>query len=186
MSAPFCVCRRTSRTASCSYRRTTSSASRSAWPTRPAISIDGTIDFVDNKIDTGTGTLRVRGTFDNTMYLAGTWPWERPTNFQLPPGLFIRVRLPVGEPQYRLLIPEKAIGTDQDKKFIYIVNRKQEVERRGIKLGTLQEDGMRVIDEGVEFGEMVIVKGLQRVRPRLPDGSPMVVEPKEDTTVTKK
>ena len=135
-------------------------------------SLDGIIDFVDNKIDTGTGTLRVRGTFDNTMFVKGTWPWERPTNYRLQPGLFIRVRLPVGSPTDSVLIPEKAIGTDQDKKFIYIINDKNEVKRRGIELGTLQEDGMRVIKSGLALGEKVVVTGLQRIRPD------MVVEPK--------
>ncbi len=143
-------------------------------------SLDGIADFVDNKIDTGTGTLRVRGTFDNTQLVAGTWPWERPTNYRLPPGLFVRIRLPVGEPRQRLLIPEKAVLTDQDKKFIYVVTEKKTIESRSITLGTLQEDQMRVIDSGLNYGEMVVVKGLQRIRPKLPDGSPMVVEPRED------
>lgn len=125
----------------------------------------GIINFSDNKIDAATGTLRVRGILPN------------PKPRLLSPGLFVRIRLPIGVPHKSVLISEQAVGTDQGRKFVYIVNKKkipdkktkQErdaelVEYRPIKVGMLS-NGLRVVDEGLAIGERVVVSGLQRVRP---------------------
>lgn len=116
----------------------------------------GTIDFVDNVIDRGTGTLRVRGIFDNSKLL-------------LKPGLFVRVRLPVGVPHKAVVVPEAALGSDQGHKFVYVVKAAEgetsKVEYRKVKVGPLNK-GYRVIEEGLAAGERVITHGLQRVRPR--------------------
>ena len=111
----------------------------------------GELDFRDNRLDPNTGTLRVRGVFSNADRL-------------LSPGLFVRVRVPIGEPTLALLVPEPAIGKDQGQKFVYVVNNKDEVEYRAVESGKLHE-GMRVITKGLSPGERVIVNGVQRARP---------------------
>ena len=111
----------------------------------------GILDFADNKIDRTTGTLRVRGVFENkSEYLT--------------PGLFVRVRIPFGEPHRALLVAERAVGTDQRLKILLVVNKQNVVERREVKLGRL-EDGLRVIESGLQADDLVIVDGLQRARP---------------------
>ncbi|MEN6492994.1 MAG: hypothetical protein ABFD16_01770, partial [Thermoguttaceae bacterium] len=82
----------------------------------------------------------------------------------LMPGLFVRVRVPLGEPYQALMIAERAIGTDQGQKYVLVVNAKNEVESRRVTLGRL-EGRLRVIEEGLRPGEQVIVSGPQRVRP---------------------
>lgn len=113
----------------------------------------GTLDFVNNIVDPLTGTLSVRGVFPNPKSL-------------LKPGLFTRVRVPVGERHKGLLVTERAIGTDQGQKFLYIVDDQNKVQYRRVKLG-LVFDGLRAIDEGLKPRERVIVNGLQRVRPNI-------------------
>jgi multidrug efflux system membrane fusion protein len=117
----------------------------------------GYIDFTDNFVDVGTGTLRVRGSFENPREL-------------LVPGMFVRVRLPIGQPLKTLLIAEKALVTDQGQKYVYVVKdentaaQEGKVDYRRAKLGRLIE-GLRVIKEGLADNEKVVVSGLQRVRP---------------------
>jgi RND family efflux transporter MFP subunit len=116
----------------------------------------GVIDFVDNQVDSSTGTVKVRAKFPNPAEKTGTHP--------LAPGFFVRVRIPIGQPHPALLVAERAIGTDQGQKYLLVVNAKNEVEYRPVKLGKL-ENGLRVIEEGLQGGEQVIVIGLQRARP---------------------
>jgi len=123
----------------------------------------GEIDFIDNKVDPRTGTIRVRGKFQN--------PKPERGDRTLTPGLFSRIRVPLGKPHTALLITERAIGTNQGQKFIYVVDDKNEVAFRAIKLGATH-DGLRVVAEGLKAGERLIIDGLQRVRP----GS--IVDPK--------
>jgi membrane fusion protein, multidrug efflux system len=111
----------------------------------------GTINFVDNQVNPQTGTLRVRGVFENR-------------DEALSPGLFVRVQAPIGGPHPALLVVERAIDSDQGQKILYIVNKKHEVVYRPIAVGALH-DGLRVIESGLQPGEQVIVNGLQRVRP---------------------
>jgi RND family efflux transporter MFP subunit len=118
----------------------------------------GTINFVDNQVNPQTGTLRVRGVFSNE-------------NEVLSPGYFARVRLLIGQTHGALLVTERAIDTDQGQKILYVVNDKNEVVSRPISMGALH-DGLRVIEEGVQPGERVIVNGLLQVRPGV------TVEPK--------
>ena len=124
----------------------------------------GVINFSDNKVNPKTGTLRVRGVIEN--------PVVKGRNARLlSPGLFARVRLPLGEPQQALLVTERAIDTDQGQKILYLVNDKNEVASRPVRLGAIH-DGLRAIEDGLKPGERVIVVGLQQVRPGA------VVEPK--------
>ena len=131
----------------------------------PGFPHTGTIDFSDNRIDASTGTLRLRAQVAN----------PKPRLFS--PGLFIRVRFPIGEPHQSILIAEQAIGTDQGRKYVYVVEKSkikdkktgkerdaEIVKYRPIKVGTLT-NGLRVVDEGLAEGERVVIGGLQRVRP---------------------
>jgi len=111
----------------------------------------GTINFVDNRLDLGTGTLRLRARFPNAEQV-------------LAPGLFARVKLPVGKPYQAVLVAEQAVGTDQGQKFLYVVNDKNMVERRRVDIGR-EHGSLRVITKGLKKNEKVVVSGLQRVRP---------------------
>ena len=110
----------------------------------------GVVNFADNRVDADTGTWRLRGRFDNQ-------------DGALAPGLFVRVRLPIGAPFQAILVSEEALGTDQGQKFVYVVDEAGRVEYRRIKVGRLQA-GLRVVAEGLALGEKVVVSGLQRVR----------------------
>lgn len=112
---------------------------------------EGTLDFVENRIDPNTGTLKVRGVFPNA-------------DEALSPGLHAQIKLSLGKPYKALAVTERAIGTNQGQKFVYVVNDKNVVADRPVKLGPLR-DGMRVIAEGIKADDRVIVNGLQRVRP---------------------
>src|SRR5438105_1062904 len=118
----------------------------------------GTVNFVDNQVNPKTGTLRVRGVFPNK-------------DEALSPGFFARVRVPIGRPHKALLVTDRAIDNDQGEKILYVVNDKNEVVSRPIRLGALH-DGLRAIEDGLKLGERVIVSGLQLVRPGV------TVEPK--------
>jgi RND family efflux transporter MFP subunit len=109
------------------------------------------LDFLDNRLDQGTATLRARAVVAN------------PTEF-FSPGLFARVRVTGTAPYAAVLLPDVAIGTDQTNKFIFAVGEDGTVVRRNVKLGPLHE-GMRVVREGVAADEWVIIRGLQRARP---------------------
>jgi multidrug efflux system membrane fusion protein len=138
----------------------------------------GHIDFVNNQVDASTGTLQVRGV------LANPKPERGPR--LLTPGLFVRVRLPIGDPHKALLLPQAAVGTDQGKKYLLVVNDKDVIEYRPVTLGEQQPGGLVVVEpvpvmrteKGVQAvrpgekgepslkaGERVVVTGLQRVRP---------------------
>ena len=111
----------------------------------------GRINFVDNRLDAMTGTLRLRGVFDNPQRIFS-------------PGMFVHVRVPIGTPHPAVLVSEQAIVSDQGQKFVYVVNGKDEIEYRRVKAGLLQ-DGLRVIEEGLTQSDRVVLSGLQRVRP---------------------
>ncbi len=120
----------------------------------------GVIDYVEPRVDPSTGTVRGRGVFANTDDL-------------LSPGNFARVRVPGSGKYQALLISDRAIATDQDQKYVLVVNDDNNVvEYRAVKLGPLIE-GLRVIAEGLEPGDRVITHGMQRVRPG------MVVNPQQ-------
>src|SRR2546425_5049105 len=111
----------------------------------------GTINFVDNQVNPRTGTLRLRGVFPNK-------------DEALAPVYFARVRVPIGFAHQALLVSDRAFDTDQGQKILYVVNEKNMVVARPVRLGALH-DGLREITDGVKPGERVIVKGLQQVRP---------------------
>ena len=112
---------------------------------------EGKVASVDNQLDTGSGTIRVRARFDNA-------------DGSLVPGLYARIKVGGGTPHPAVLIDDAAIGTDQDKKFVMVVDADNRAQYREVTLGTLSE-GMRVIVKGLQPGERIVVNGLQRVRP---------------------
>jgi RND family efflux transporter MFP subunit len=118
--------------------------------------LQGTVDFTNNTVDPQTGTLQVRGVFENPYK-----PGEPPV---LTPGLFVRVRLRMGEQHQALLVTERAIGTDQGEKFVYVIDKENKVGYRRVKLGMLF-DGLQAIEQGLKADDRVVVNGLQRIRP---------------------
>ena len=112
---------------------------------------EGQLDFVDNQLDPGAGTIRVRALMSNPSQL-------------FVPGLFARVRLEGKEQRAVTLIQDQAVGTDQDRKFVLILKPDSSVEYRPVTLGRLV-DGLRVVNTGLTPGENVVVNGLMRVRP---------------------
>jgi multidrug efflux system membrane fusion protein len=111
---------------------------------------DGKVDFLDNRLDVSTGTLRVRAVIPNK-------------NFSILPGQFGRVRLIGSAPYEALLLPDSAIATDQSRKIVFVVKDDDTVEARPVILGPLDE-GLRVVREGLKPEDRVIVDGLQRAR----------------------
>jgi multidrug efflux system membrane fusion protein len=117
---------------------------------------EGKLEFVDNRLDAATGSVRMRATFSNE-------------DNTLVPGLFARVQLS-GDPRAKTaaaVISERAIGTDQNRKFVYVVKADNTAEYRAVILGPVV-DGLRVVREGLKPGEKIVVNGLQRVRPGAP------------------
>lgn len=107
---------------------------------------DGHIDSFDNRLDPASGTIRVRAIFDNK-------------DGALVPGLFARIRIADAAPSKVLLINDRAVGTDQDKKFVLVVGAGNKAEYRQVKLGP-QAEGLRVVEEGLIPGDKVIISGL--------------------------
>lgn len=112
----------------------------------------GIVDFVDVELDRGTGTVQARAIYDNS-------------NEVLYPGLFGRARI-AGSGEYMAsLVPDHIIGTDQSKKFVLVVDEDNKVAMKFVTLGPLTDSGMRIIREGLEGNEKVVINGLQRARP---------------------
>ena len=111
----------------------------------------GVIDFVDNQINAATGTLLIRGVFPNG-------------NGALLPGMFLRVQVATSPPFDAVLINDDAIGSDQGRKYIYVVGADSKAERRDVTLGQMN-GGLRIVKEGLKPDESVIINGIIRVRP---------------------
>ncbi len=143
---------------------TTSSATSSATAA-PAIPVhlslrnddtvySGVIHSFDNRINTATGTIRARAFFDNT-------------NQVLLPGMFASVSLESPSADQRITVPERAIGTDQDRKFVYVVDENNTVAYREIRLGD-KTGSKRIVESGLNEGDVVITEGIIRLRPGMP------------------
>jgi multidrug efflux system membrane fusion protein len=128
----------------------------------------GYFNFIDNAVNRSTGSIAVRGIFAN----------PKPKNGArlLKPGLFVRVRLQIGQPHDALLVIDRALGRDQGLQFVYVLDENDKVQYRRVTSGPLQEDGLRVISGGLSPGDRVVIGGVQQVRPRMkvqPDEQPM-------------
>jgi multidrug efflux system membrane fusion protein len=111
----------------------------------------GRIKSLDNQLDRQSGTLRVRAVFDNT-------------NGELTPGMYARVRTGDSAPRPATLIRDQAVGTDQSKKYVFVVTSENKVAYREVSLGPVI-DGWRVVRSGLSKGERIVVEGLQKIRP---------------------
>lgn len=127
----------------------------------------GTIESFDNRIDTGSGTIRARARFDNA-------------DNSLVPGMFVSVRMGGGTLNNAILVPESAIGSDQSKRFVFVVNRDSKAEYRQVALGA-EVDGARVVTDGVKAGDRVILDGLQRLAP----GALVNAQPSQQQTASR-
>jgi multidrug efflux system membrane fusion protein len=114
-------------------------------------SFEGKLQLIDNQVDARSGTVRVRAVFDNT-------------DGRLIPGQFARLRMGQPKAEPALMVNERAIGTDQNKKFVLVVSADNKAEYREITLGA-NVDNLRVVTSGLKSGERIVVNGLQRIRP---------------------
>jgi membrane fusion protein, multidrug efflux system len=127
----------------------------------------GTVDFVNNQVNPTTGSIAVRGIFANPRPQGG--------HRLLSPGMFVRIRLPIGQPHPALLVIDRAIASDQGLKYVYVLDAENKLQYRRITTGPLQDDGLRVV-EGLKADDWVVIGALQQVRPRMeirPDKVPM-------------
>jgi multidrug efflux system membrane fusion protein len=111
----------------------------------------GRLQLIDNQVDVKSGTIRVRAAFDNK-------------DGSLIPGQFARVRMGQARSSRAVLVSERAVGTDQEKKYVLVVGEGNKAEYREVKLGA-PSNGLRVVESGLQPGERIVVNGLQRVRP---------------------
>jgi len=118
------------------------------------------VDSVDNRLDTSSGTIRVRARFDNA-------------DGALVPGLYARIKVDGSAPHPALLVDDAAINTDQDKKFVFVLDKQDHVTYREVQIGALHGN-QRVIVGGLQASDRVVVNGTQRVRPGEPVKAHMV------------
>lgn len=121
---------------------------------------EGRLEFVDNQLDSRTGSVRMRAVFENK-------------DRSMAPGLFARVLIGGGAPRSALLVSDRAVGTDQSRKFVYVVDKAGKAEYRAVTLGPVV-DGLRVVRTGLTPGEKIVVNGLQRVQPGAPVSAQLV------------
>jgi membrane fusion protein, multidrug efflux system len=125
---------------------------------------EGTINFINNRIDTDTGGIEVRGVFANPRPAGGV--------ALLLPGMFVRVRLPIGSPYTSLVLPDRAVVMDKGEAFVFVVTAKNTLERRPVQLGPQQDGGLRVVRSGVTAEDLVVLnaspglKAGQAVQPK--------------------
>jgi len=124
---------------------------RMALAGEPDFPRHGRLQFLDNQLDAATGTIRVRAVFSNA-------------DGALTPGLFVRLRMSGATSYPAVLVQDQAVGTDLDKRFVYVVGKDQSIAYRAVTLGPIV-DGLRVVRDGLQPEEVVLVNGLQRVRP---------------------
>ena len=115
----------------------------------------GHIDFIDNELDRNTGSLQIRAVVANPQR-------------QLYPGLFGRLRVAVSDKQDVLLVPDQIIGTNQTKKFVYVLGEDNKAELRIVTIGALHQQKYRISTAGLSADDKVIVEGIARVHPGVP------------------
>jgi RND family efflux transporter MFP subunit len=121
-------------------------ADETEWPRK------GRLDFLDNQVDRGAGTIRARATFANPDYF-------------LTPGQFGRIRIPASERYAAILIPDSALVTDQSRKIVMTVKDDGTVEQKVVRPGPITDDGLRIIRSGLQPTDKVIINGLMRAHP---------------------
>ncbi len=111
----------------------------------------GRLDYVGNQLHDGTGTIELRAVFANK-------------DGELTPGLYARIELPVGHAHSRVLIDDQAVGSSLNSRYVYVVGKNGKIQSRNVKLGPLLH-GLRVVRKGLKPGDVIVVNGLQHVRP---------------------
>ncbi|QEL20351.1 efflux RND transporter periplasmic adaptor subunit [Limnoglobus roseus] len=141
----------------------------------------GAIDFSNNTVNPSTGTIAIRGEFANPLPPGG--------RRLLSPGMFTRLRLPLGGPRPAVLVVDRAIGSDQGLKFVYVVEKDKKISYRRVKVGPLEDDGLRVIEgeykpktgsqpaEGLRLDDVVAVGAIQQLRPGMEVETEMIAMP---------
>jgi membrane fusion protein, multidrug efflux system len=124
----------------------------------------GNIDFVNNQLNPSTGSILVRGVFDNPLPSGGSPGTKRRI---LSPGMFVRIRLPIGQPHQALLVIDSCISSDQDRKYVWVADKEGNVTRHDITTGDLQPDGLRVVLTGLKADDLVVVGALQQMNPKV-------------------
>jgi multidrug efflux system membrane fusion protein len=132
------------------------------------MSFSGHLQLVDNQVDSNSGTVRLRAVFANP-------------DGQLIPGQFARLRMGSAKPERVLLISERAVGTDQDKRFVMVVGSDNKAQYREVALGDNTVDGQLIVKSGIEAGERIVVNGLQKVHP----GTLIAPQPVEKSKVAR-
>jgi multidrug efflux system membrane fusion protein len=132
---------------------------------RTGASFKGKLDFAENRIDAATGTMRVRARFANPDDI-------------LQPGMFGRINVPGSLPYKGIMLPDEAIGADQDRRIVYVVDAEGNVSAKPVRPGP-RNHGYRVIREGLTGDETVVINGLMRVRPGIKVKAEIVVLPEE-------
>jgi membrane fusion protein, multidrug efflux system len=124
----------------------------------PGYPHEGEVDFINNQLNPTTGSILVRGVFPN----------PKPENGVrvLSPGMFVRIRLPIGQPHPAVLVIDRAISSDQGIKYVYVVDARNVAQYRKVTTGSLQDDGLRVVTEGLNADEWIVVGGLQQIQPK--------------------
>lgn len=114
--------------------------------------VQGHLQLIDNQFDSTSGTLRARAVFDNA-------------DGRLIPGQFVRIRLGAATSRPAIVVSELAIGTDQDKRFVYVVDKDHKVAYREVKVGASLGNGLRIVTDGLKDGDRVVVDGVQHIGP---------------------
>ncbi|WP_024573800.1 MULTISPECIES: efflux RND transporter periplasmic adaptor subunit [unclassified Afipia] len=122
--------------------------------TSHGLPFEGQMQLIDNQVDARSGTVRVRAIFDNK-------------DGRLIPGQFVRLQMGQPKTERAMMINERAVGTDQNKKYVMVVTKENKAEYREVSLG-VAVDGLRVVTAGLKPGEQIVVKGMQRIRPGAP------------------
>jgi RND family efflux transporter MFP subunit len=130
---------------------------------------EGQLNFLDNQVDRGAGTIRARATFSNPGYF-------------LTPGQFARIRIPASQKHVAILVPDGAVVTDQSRKVVMTVKEDGTVEAKIVRPGPMTADGLRIIRSGLEASDRVIINGLVRARP----GGKVTSQPGQIETAARK
>lgn len=126
--------------------------------------LTGKLDYADAAVKSDTGTIRARAVFENA-------------DRAISAGMFVRVRLTVAEKRQAILVPQRAVGTDQDRRFVYILDKDGVAQYRGVRLGA-EREGMYVVEEGLKADETVVIDGGLKLRPGVkPDARPADMTP---------
>jgi multidrug efflux system membrane fusion protein len=136
---------------------------------RQGASFKGKLDFAENRIDAATGTMRVRARFANPDGI-------------LQPGMFGRINVPGSLPYKGIMVPDEAVGADQNRRIVYVVDAEGNITTKSVRTGP-RHDGYRVIREGLTGDETIVIDGLMRVRPGVKVKPEVVTLPPEAAEV---